>query len=291
MKTAVHDYSDLKCVAERQLSMACNNFYRKHLNPSTKLEVWILDINELSIPLESASSFLYGIADGVSLTLDGLLPDITTRSRLLHNNVASDLQTLREIIDTLGSSVELRETYDIAKAVQSSEERLEALSEWQTLGSHLDRLNAILPDRRELNMIIVDATPFKFKVQSPLLRRMESLRLKLVSTLESDTSALRHELTRASETLTQSMLQPGQTKSMNGPLISLAVYLEQMNVVSALNKKELRESLFAERLSHIRYLSSLLGGDGDALINFEEIEEILENLPRLIEECERRLLK
>lgn len=106
--------------------------------------------------------------------------------------------------------------------------------------------------------------------------------------MESDTSALRRELTRASETLTQSTLQSGPTKSMNGPLISLSVYLEQMNVVAALNKQELRESLFAERLSHIRQLSSLLGG---AMINVEEIEEILERLPRLIEECERRLLK
>lgn len=238
MRAAANEHKDLKLVTERQLSIACRHFYQRHLRPLNKLEVWILDIDSLSISFEAAKSLLFGVAEGVSSTLDGLLTDIATRSRLLHDNVAQDLRSLQDIIDTLATSRDLRETCDLAKAAQSSEN--EALVEWQTLGGHIERLHSILPDRRELNMVIVDSTPFKFKVSSPLLRRMEALRQRLVTALESDTNALRQELKGASETLVQSTLQSGSTKSINGPLISLSVYLEQMNVVAALNKQELR---------------------------------------------------
>jgi|LauGreDrversion4_2_1035121.scaffolds.fasta_scaffold14125_1 hypothetical protein len=52
-------------------------------------------------------------------------------------------------------------------------------------------------------MITIDASEFKSSLSRVFCRRMEELRVELVSSLESDTSSLRKDLSKASETLTQ----------------------------------------------------------------------------------------
>ena len=132
----------------------------------------------------------------------------------------------------------------------------------------------------------------------PITQQMLKVEKQIIGSLEVDTSSLKRDLTKAIDIL-QASAQT--TKSQNGagvsvPMISLNVYIEQLNTLKVLTSTSMRDQLFLERHNQIKRLSSILKQMStqsqttkEILLNMSDIDKCLNVLPDIISECTKRI--